>query len=237
MRRRTCPPSAPPAGRDEAVRPVEVRYLPGKAIGVVALRPAAIARRAGMDALHADAPDDPRRRTRRPREALDVDGSRPGFVNLRCEDVESIVVGVDLGRAAAGVQDEDGRPLHTLTFGGLTVRTVAPFDWRAFFHQWNLELVEVQEPRGAYYKVKDSRPAAELLFGCDVYLPDDRTLVLDGEETIKALIAREEPSGPDFLRGADWEQASRGVLAVAFDNRDDAFIGPMIWAGRMTRRS
>lgn len=214
------PSPTPKAQAGEAVRPFDLTYVPDTVKGVAAVRPAALASRMGVDLtpMIEDILIEDITLISKP---LGVDPSRPGFVKIRCEDVESVVVGFNLGRSRT--RGDDGQKLHALEFRGLTVRTVEPFDWRGFFRQWNLELSEVRKSGGVYYKIKNTR-YAEILMGCAIYLPDDRTIVFESEETIQAMIAREKPTAPDYLRGADWERASRGVLAVAIDNRNDTFI-------------
>lgn len=211
------------AEKAEAVEPFELNYLPEASHGMVAFRPARIARRVGLSVMNqliraglgGDLPMLAKR--------LGVDMSRPGFVKFGVEDVESISCGFNIGRPRGEPKkNADGEDLHTLEFSGLTVRMAAPFDWPAFFQQWTVDLEEVREPRGSFYKVKD--PAkAELFMGVVLYQPDSRTLVFESETRVKQLIAREVPSSPAYLNGADWHRASLGLLAVAINNRGDSF--------------
>jgi hypothetical protein len=194
--------------------------------GVVAFRPAATLRRLGMDPLKSLLReflfDDDELASGAKR--LGVDMSRPGFIELGVEDVESVVVGVSFGgRPKIGPQsrDEQGQPLHSIEFSGLTIRTVAPFDWPAFLRQWKMELEEVKVQRGVCYRIKGPMKDQRILNM--VYLPDDRTLVCDDEKWLRDVIGRDVPTAPAYLRGADWERASRGLLGVAIRNEDGAF--------------
>ena len=112
--------------------------------------------------------------------------------------------------------------MHTFMLLSPAFRTVAPFDWLAFLRQWRLEFVEVREGGRVYYRI--TGPLKEALGPAPcVYLPDDRTIVFDEEETIRKLAGQGAPPQPAFLRGPDWERASRGLLAVAIGNQDGAF--------------
>ncbi len=206
-----------------AVEPFEVRYIPDGKVGVVAVRPAAALRRTGMDMLSPLLRELIDINLPQLARDLKVDMARPGFLKLECKDIESVVVGFDIGQAdAVPGPGQQERRLHRLDPSGLTIRTVAPFDWPAFIRQWNLGLEEVREARGVYYKIKgpkDPDPAWDYCF----YLPDDRTIVFDGERWMKQLIARPAPAGPAFLEGADWGRSGRDLAALALDNRDDLF--------------
>jgi hypothetical protein len=55
-----------------------------------------------------------------------------------------------------------------------------------------------------------------------LYLPDDRTIVMDQERAIRKLATGEAHTLPAFLRSAAWEQARKGVVAVAINPQDRA---------------
>jgi hypothetical protein len=57
-----------------------------------------------------------------------------------------------------------------------------------------------------------------------VCLVDDRTAVFDEEGPIRAFLDRGLPQPLAYIRGPDWERASRGLLAVAIKNEDGAFV-------------
>ena len=207
----------------DIVTPFDLSYVSEGSMGVVAVRPAAAIRRLGMGApmlkelLGGDLSD-----------LLGefaggkskVDTTRPGFLKLGPEDIETVVTAIKFGKT------KGPEKLHTIEVGeagGVTVRTVAPFDWPGFFRQWTMDLEEVQEARGVYHKIKVPM-FADLGMHVGIYLPDDRTLVYEKEDAIKRIIARDVPSAPVYLRGADWERVSCGMLAVAINNQDDIHI-------------
>jgi hypothetical protein len=232
--------------------PFEMRYIAEGKTAVVAFRPAAMYRRTGLriySPLVLEAMLDPDL-NKTIADAMQLDSTRPGFIKLVPEDIESIVSTVTLGVVevperidpkasmdlefepkTGGITDPKQGPkgpkrkMHSLDFGevgGLTVRMVAPFDWLAFLRQWKIGVEEVREPRGVYYRLK---PPTDLgfKFSLAAYLPDNRTLVYEKEDQIKEFLARETPQPPAYLRGSDWDRVSRDLLAVAVDNHEDIF--------------
>lgn len=192
--------------------------------GVVMLRPAAASRHAGMDRLAPvlnDILDDivgialSELST-----VLNVDTTRPGFLKLGVEDLESITFGIGFGHQ----RNQEGADMHSILLGCTAFRTATPFDWLTYLRQWRFEFAEAREGGRLYYKV--SGPLKEVLGSnpCGVYLPDDRTLVLDDEAVIRRLVLGKAPAPPASLRGADWARACRGILAVAIDNENGSFV-------------
>ena len=148
---------------------------------------------------------------------LKIDMSRPGFVKLRGQDIEWVTTSVTFGKNGTG-----DKTLHSIMFSCPTVRMVAPFDWLAFLRQWRCECEEVRTGRRSYYKVKGAIMA---LFGRNpcVFLPDDRTIVLDEEAVIRKVARGEIPERPAFLSNPSWDRANRGLFAIAVKNEGDLF--------------
>lgn len=142
-----------------------------------------------------------------------VDTKRPGFLWLRLQDIEWITAAVGLDRTKSNQADSP----HTLMLGSPAIRTVAPFDWLAFVRQWGCTLEEVHVDKAVYYRVKG--PITELLGPgtAGVYLPDDRTFVIDQESAIRKLVGK-PPAALDYLQGPEWKGASRGLFALALRN-------------------
>ena len=191
-----------PAGLVAPPEPFAMNYVPEGITGAIGLRPAMIARRLGMEAVKPFILDlglggDFEGLAKR----LGVDMSKPGFIKLSVEDIETITSGLSFGRPHPIQKNEKGEDLHCLEFSRVTVRTIKPFDWPTFFRQWTLELEEVKQPRGVYHKAKGSK-AEEAFMGCVIFQPDGRTLVFESENRVKELIAGEVPSHPAYLRGA-----------------------------------
>jgi hypothetical protein len=142
---------------------------------------------------------------------------------LSLADIEWLTCSVRFG---TGHSKDPEEKLHSFMIYGVTVRTLAPIDWRGFLRKWGLSFAEVRSGQGTYYRLvnrKGAGPALNLAGHPSFYLPDDRTLVLDTERPIEALARRGRPEPPAFLSGPDWHEASKGVLAFALDNQGGAF--------------
>ena len=77
-------------------------------------------------------------------------------------------------------------------------------------------LDEVRINKQAYYKGR--------LAGFDFcfYFPDARTVVCSSrEQQLRERIERGASEQPGFLRGDDWRQIDRGLMAIAIDNRQN----------------
>jgi beta-lactamase regulating signal transducer with metallopeptidase domain len=214
----TAAPAAPKSSEPTMNEPITPLYVPDGVAGLIAFRPASIARRMGrsdilsilfseftdLDASLLD-------------KWLHVDASRPGFLKLGVEDIEWATCGVRL-RRVKNQQSKDGRELHTLAFVGLTVRTFQPFDWLAFVRQWGVELAQVQEGGRTYFQIQGLLKPILGPSPC-VCVLDDRTIVLHEEAGIRSMLAGKAPVRA-FLDTPDWNRASRGLFALALDNQD-----------------
>jgi hypothetical protein len=198
--------------------PLAPLYVPEGMHGVVAIRPAAAARHVGVDRLKPLLDETLGFDFSDLAKELGVDMARPGFVRLSIPDLEWITLGVRFGRS----KNPKGPEMHTIEFGSPVFRTVAPFDWLAFLRQWGFEFAEVREGGSVYHRITGKlMPLLGPGVYC-VYLPDERTIVFDEEKVIRKLAAGEAPPRPAYLRGPEWERASRGVLAYAISNKDGA---------------
>jgi hypothetical protein len=164
------------------------------------------------------------------RTALKVDTSTQGFTKLRCLEIEwlTICIGFDQSPPQAlrdtqrAARNPAAERLRRITVGSLAIRMVAPFDWLAFLRQFRLECAEARASGHLYYKIGGERKGvlgpspAMLLF-------DDRTVVFDQEDEIRKIASGAESPPPAHLQSNEWAQASRGLIAIAFNNRNDAF--------------
>jgi hypothetical protein len=184
-------------------------YLRDGGDGVVVMRPAATFRRAGMDRLAALL-------NTYVGVELAAFAEHPLTQKLDVQDIEWVTAVVSFGR---GPGAKDNR--HSLMLGRPAIRMVAPFDWLAYLRQWRFDFEEVQAEKGIYYRIK---PPMQKLIGpaACVYLPDDRTMVLDDEASIRKQLGA-VPAPPAYLEGPDWERASHGLFAAAINNHDGAF--------------
>jgi beta-lactamase regulating signal transducer with metallopeptidase domain len=195
-------------------------YLRDGMNGVIVLRPAAASRHAGMDRLvRLLVQENPLGIDLSSlAKELKVDTSRPGFLKLGVEDLDWVTFGLGFGRG----KNSERTDLHAFMLSVPVVRTVAPFDWLAYLRQWRFEFAEAREGGRPYYRVLG--PWKEIL-GPDpcVYLPDDRTLIVDSEAAIRKLARGEAPASCADLLVADWARACRSLFAVAILNENGSF--------------
>ena len=106
--------------------------------------------------------------------------------------------------------------------GDWMIRSVENFDWKVPIKMLVKpgktpgELVEVRVEQQIYYRATGSA-----IFGPGVlfYFPDGRTVVCSHDENnLRRRIQHGALERPEFLRGRDWPQVDRGLIAVAIDN-------------------
>ena len=198
-----------------AHEPIKPPYVPEGAVGLIAFRPAPMFQRMGegeamLSLIPAEAAADLE---------LDQASTKRGSPALSSEDVEWASIGIHLDNVK---NEEDGDfQFQLFSFRGLTIRMSAPFDWLAYLRQF-LELSEVREGGRAYYRIQGAIRARLGDHPC-LYVLDDRTLVQDEEDGIRALVTNTMPAQPVYLRSPEWERASRGLLAYAIGNEDGSF--------------
>ena len=210
---------AAPESRDQTKPSIPI-YIPEDADGVILLRPAAAFRRNGTDRLLALIKATWGEELATFAKQLEIDTGQPSFLKLRCQDIEWVTGRIFFGRTK---NNSEGKPQHTFGVGGPVVRTLAPFDWSAFLRQWRFECVEVRMGSRVYYKITGKFKAMLGPTPC-AFLPDDRTIVFAEEAEIRKMVGGAKPESPAFLRGKDWERASRGLIAVAIKNQDGTFM-------------
>jgi hypothetical protein len=194
-----------------AVVPFEVSLLvPGgsDADGVYGVRPTALLKRPGTERLRQQL-----------NAWIDLLTSNldTESLGIHVEDVEQV-----MGRVYFKGENKPGKRAMMLSFNVL--RTTKDMDWAKLGEQCGLKM-KPHHYKGETY-VRVTMPA--FLRGItgdmgDTFLwaPDGRTLVLDHENAIKALIKARargtKPAIPEFAAG--WDTVSRSFLAVAIDNR------------------
>jgi beta-lactamase regulating signal transducer with metallopeptidase domain len=143
---------------------------------------------------------------------LGTDGER-----IQIEDVEQV-----MGRVYFKGENKTGKRLLMLSLNVL--RTAKDVDWPKLRDQCALKIQEHHWKGETYVSVAMTPLLSELIGGKDpahLWAPDARTLVLDNESTIKALIEAKaggtKPATPPFAAG--WDAVSRGLFAFAIDNR------------------
>ena len=193
-------------------------YIQEGAAGLIAFRPSATFRRMDSDLIFLPL-----------LEIMGIDffdiakqykviTSKPGSLKLGIADIEWVTGSIRFDRS----RSSDGRVLHRFIVGGLTVRTVAPFDCLAFLRQWHFDFVEARHGGRVYYKITGPLAGAIGPNPC-VCLLDDRTFVFDEEAAVRAFLGRRPSQPPSYVRGPGWERASGGLLAIAIGNEDGTF--------------
>jgi hypothetical protein len=145
---------------------------------------------------------------------LGVDLTQSGLVLPRIESIEQLTLGIYLTRT------EDKKAPRRLGFSGLMIRTSEPFDWANLLRAWKAELTEVRLKDQVYYKWANDATRPLVGKGSFVHIPDDRTIVFELSEEPIHRSSRETRTAPAYARGKAWDRVSRGLLAVALDNRD-----------------
>jgi beta-lactamase regulating signal transducer with metallopeptidase domain len=176
--------------------------------GVFGVRPAAILKRPGMEPLLQLINDQ-----------IDAVTAllQPGGERIHVEDVEQL-----MGRISINGENQTGK--RSLGMSLNVLRTTRDVDWVKLRDQCRPKMKQ-HHWRGETYV---SFPMSELLMGltggrgdCYLWGADARTLVCASEEWIKGLIEWKaggpKPAAPDYAAG--WELVSRGLFAVALDNR------------------
>src|SRR5262249_10732251 len=155
----------------------DVTCLPPDAVGVVAVRPAAVFGRPGMK-KHADALN------------LLIDGAWKGLeqpkpLPLGVEEIEQATFAVFL----KSLRTKKG-PQTAVLLGPAMVRAVRPVDWKKHLLALALGIVERRREGKTYYCApKGALPwfGPQLTF----FVPDDRTVVFHEEPgALKALLSR-----------------------------------------------
>jgi beta-lactamase regulating signal transducer with metallopeptidase domain len=203
-----APKAGPPATSPHVLPAFDLSYLPDDAMGVVAIHPAALFRRKGMGIYASQL------NALKKLKGLDKAAGAPfSECPLSIEQIEQISGSVRFGRTV-----QQGKELGTFMVAYPTIRTVGPFDWLTYLRSLWPSAVELREGSKVFYGVKCPWLGPNL--SC-FYAPDDRTVVMGEEASIRRLLRRENPGVPEFARGADWKRVEHDLIAIAIDNHDE----------------
>lgn len=203
-------PTASPTTAKPALTPFDLSYLGNDATWVVALRPAELYRKAGTGAggaVLSKALAELYRRALAESSVVAVDKAND---TIRIENIEQICARFEIHRVDG--HKEYGR---TVSSNAVMIRTAEPFDWLKQYRAWGVTLEEVREAKGVYYNPKLGTRSGR---GA-IYLPNDRTIVIDVESHIVKMIQGRSAGTPAIAKTEAWERVSRDLLAVAIDNR------------------
>lgn len=193
----------------------DLSYIPESAQGFAAIRPAALLRRTGMSRfgwmLNAGCAD-----VLAPiAKAAGVKLAEPNKGPLRVEMIEQASCSIEVQTL-----DVKKGPKHRLITHMLMARTTEPFDWLKLAREWKLEPTEARLGDKTYYKIQ-AKWVTILGPGTGAFFcPDDRTVVFDDEQIILKILGRDKTFSSPYIKDNGWEQVSRGLFAVALDNRN-----------------
>lgn len=201
------PPTAA-AGNTPATQaadiPFDLTYVPANSMGIVAVRPAALFGRKGMQG-HRDA----------------LNALIAQFIPAAKFKVEWI----DQATSALTIRTRDrakGKP-GALMINSFMLRTVKDIDWMPIVKA-GLRALEGVEPNmietqfeGRTYYLVTNCPKLGPTSGA-FYFPDARTVVFDAEPTVRRVIQQAAGTKPKFNPGDAWTKVERGVFALALDN-------------------
>lgn len=180
--------------------------------GFVAFRPAAAFQRSGMAIYRTALNLWIAQQWAVAARSLTFDATKPGMAPPRVEWFEQVTATCRFWQASG--PEPNGRFAIGDVF---TARTTVPLDWVGIFRAFKQDPVEARDGDVVYYQLKEQK-----VLGPDgaFYCPDDRTVVFGPRKRLLELIHRATPSpAPVFAQGKDWDQAIRGLLLVALDNR------------------
>ncbi|MDG3003999.1 M56 family metallopeptidase [Paludisphaera mucosa] len=147
------------------------------------------------------------------------DPTKPGQTAPKVEMFEQVTADIRIARV-------DGpKPNGRIFVTRLTCRTAEPVDWKAVFRLFGAVVSEVRDGNGSYFRVTNLPTKLDAFFFC----PDERTLVVSGEERpadsekrMLKLLHRDRAAAPPtsvFAQGKDWDRLLGGLLVVGLDNR------------------
>lgn len=198
-------PSTPPP----TVPAFDLTYLPGVGpSGFVALRPAAMA-----DLIPAST-DEVRELLSH---ALGLMGGQPNAAVLpSATEIEQAVLKIEVRTTYDRYAQPGGRP-HTfgLVSSGGTLRAVKPLDWAGRFAKWFPKGEEALHAGRTYYRIPMTLGEQELTMAA--FAPDDRTVSVDSEENIRALLTALKEKKASVAVPAGWPAAAGDLVAAFVD--------------------
>ncbi len=226
--------TAPARGDDKGLSPAAAPcFFQTEMKGAIVIRPAAAVRHRWVNRLAAPLSEVMGGDLGELQRRCKIHRFNKGQIYLECKDIEWLACRI----AVSSRTGPGNRRFGNIHLDFPVVRTLAPFDWLTYLRQSGVEPTAVNLAGRVYYKLKapaqskwwPERKSPFSVHGFDsgacLYLADDRTAWFALEEHIKQYLSLKNPTLPAFLSGPEWVQASKGVLAVAFDNHEGSFLG------------
>lgn len=157
-----------------SMKPFDLSYvIDDDSQGIVGFRPAAAFGRSGMGSYRTMLNVVIGQQWAKAANALKFDATKPGQKPLRVDLFEQVAASVRVYRI------KSPKPNGRMALSMMTVRTTEPVNWVALGRLFRMKISEVRDRDRVYYRVKDAPLAPEMFFFC----PDDRTLVVTGDES------------------------------------------------------
>jgi beta-lactamase regulating signal transducer with metallopeptidase domain len=176
-----------PAGIPYAAS-IQVSYIPTDAVGVIAIRPAALLSRPDLKPLV---------------EMLQFGVAEIGATLDKIEQITAVLL------PPAGPRPK--APVEVTAFGGMFIRATEPTDFKQVIARLFPNAVETKTFGLTYFKA--SRPNSDICYS----LLDDRTIVIDREINLQRLLLSGKKSRSKLVTSATWKTAANGHFTAAFD--------------------
>jgi hypothetical protein len=212
--------------------PFDLSWFPTDALGVLAVRPAAVLKRPGMERL-----------TDELNQQITSECKKLGMNNglgLPLEDLDQVV---GKFQTLHQVDTKDGKK-EALVAGLYMLRTAKDFDWKSLLQSNSPELAATQYRGKVYYKsigvalpgIVRNRMLPYLGKDMCYFIPNARTLIVDTEANLRRLIKRGPAGLPDCVWAEGWAKVERGLVAVALDCRNGRLLSDEATAERPQSR-
>lgn len=200
---------AKPASTPPAVPAFDLTYLPGAGpSGFVALRPAALA-----DLIPATA-DEVRQLMSY---GLGLMGGQPNAAALpTAGELEQVVLKLDVRTTYDKFAQPGGRP-HTfgLCCTGGTFRAAKKLDWLDRFAEWFPKGERAEYAGRTYYRIPMTFGEQEVTMAA--FAPDDRTVSVDSDENVRALMTAVKEKKAVVTPPTGWADVSGDLIAAFVD--------------------
>jgi prepilin-type processing-associated H-X9-DG protein len=170
---------------------IQVSYIPTDAVGVIAIRPAALLSRPDLKPLVA---------------MLQKDNFGVAEIGNTLDKIEQITAVL---LPPAGPRPK--APVEVTAFGGMFIRATEPTDFKQVIARLFPNAVETKTFGLTYFKA--SRPNSDICYS----LLDDRTIVIDREINLQRLLLSGKKSRSKLVTSATWKTAANGHFLAAFD--------------------
>ncbi len=114
-------------------------------------------------------------------------------------------------------------PQHAMYLYGVTIRTIHDFDWKQLLSSLpkaSIEFTPIERGGRSYFKATKFPVPMGAMTLC-LLIPDSRTLVIDTEKNIQALIDSNYRHQIPWPEG--WNRVSRSLIAITLNNENNRY--------------